>query len=89
MHGRLRVGGELAHRRRAAEALGWALQLGDDLLVAVALPETGLKRLQGIGIDAIERATLRRGGQIEEQDGPLASRPRTAVTLAPEEHVIV
>ena len=52
MHGRLRVGGELAHRGRAAEALGARAQLGEDLLVAVALADARAERVQALRIDA-------------------------------------
>ena len=62
MHRRVRVGRELAHGRRAAQTLGGALQLGDDLLVAVAAAQPGLERLQRLGIDAIERANAAAGG---------------------------
>ena len=56
MHLRPRVGGELAHRRRPAEPLGGRAQLGEDLLVRVAPPQTGLelgeRRLVDPGRDA-------------------------------------
>ena len=51
MHRRLRVGRELAHRGRAAEALGARPQLGQDLLVAVALADAGSERVQTLRID--------------------------------------
>ena len=38
------------------------LQLGDDLLVAVAPAQPGLEGLQRLGIDAIERANAAAGG---------------------------
>jgi hypothetical protein len=40
---RLRVGLELAHRRRAAQALRAGTQLLEDLLVRVALADSGLE----------------------------------------------
>jgi hypothetical protein len=43
MHGRFRVVPELAHGRRAPQALGGGTQLLEDLLVGVALPDPGLE----------------------------------------------
>ena len=55
VHGRLRVGRELAHRRRAPEPLGAVLQLLQDLFVGVPLPDARLERRQRVRIDACHR----------------------------------
>jgi hypothetical protein len=41
--GRLGIGGELAHRGRAAEAASALAQLSEDLIVGVALAEISLE----------------------------------------------
>ena len=51
VHRRLRVGGELAHRGRAAEALGARTQLREDLLVAVALADARAESVKALRID--------------------------------------
>src|SRR5439155_4258446 len=51
MDGRLRIGRELPHRRRAAEPLGALLQLGEDLLVGVALAQACLELGQSGRVD--------------------------------------
>jgi hypothetical protein len=52
VHGRLRVCREFAHRGRAAESIGALAQLGENLLVAVALADAGTERIQTLLIDA-------------------------------------
>src|SRR5581483_2856700 len=54
VHLRLRVGGELLHGRRAAEAIGAGGELGQDLLVRVPLAQAGLERRQLRRIDLRE-----------------------------------
>ena len=56
MDGGLRVAGELPHRGRASQPLGGLLQLGEDLLVAVALPDSGLELGQRLAVDIRHRA---------------------------------
>src|SRR5205823_6678173 len=54
VHGCLRVGGELAHRRRAVQPLRAGAELGEDLIVGVPLTDTRLERGQGLRVDAGE-----------------------------------
>jgi hypothetical protein len=54
----LRVAGELPHRRRAAEPFGAGGELGEDLLVRVALADAGLEGLERLPVDARERTVL-------------------------------
>src|SRR5919198_5712823 len=56
VHGRRSVGGELAHRRRAAQSLGTAPKLVQDLRVAVALADPGLEGRESLRIDRLEGA---------------------------------
>ena len=51
VHRRLRIGRELPHRGRAAEALRARSQLREDLLVAVALADAGTERVQPLRVD--------------------------------------
>src|SRR6185503_1273979 len=62
MDGRLRVRRELAHRRRAAEPLGAFTQLREDLIVRVALADSGLKRGKRVGVDLRDRPVGRLPG---------------------------
>ena len=55
MDGRLRVRGELAHRGRAPEPLGAGDDLRHDLLVRVALADSGLELRELLRIDRGER----------------------------------
>src|SRR5438552_1388561 len=56
MHGGLRIVGELAHRRRAPQPFGTRFQLGEDLIVGIALPNTLLERGQRVAIDTCDCA---------------------------------
>jgi hypothetical protein len=53
--GRLRIGLELAHRRRLAEPLGARRQLRQDLRVGVALAHAGLELRKLLLVDVLER----------------------------------
>ena len=55
VHLRLGVGGELAHRRRAAEPLCARAQLLEDLLVRVAPPDPGAELGEGRLVDPGEQ----------------------------------
>jgi len=55
VHGRLGVVLEFAHRRRTPQALGRGAQLLEDLLVGVALADSGLERGERSRIDAPHR----------------------------------
>src|SRR6266849_4519631 len=55
MDGRLQVGRELAHRRRAAEPFGGRFQLREDLLVGVALTQARLELGQCDRVDLPQR----------------------------------
>ena len=59
MHVRLRVGGELLHGRRAAEAVGRRAQLLEDLLVGVALAQPRLEVGERRRIDLRDGAVTR------------------------------
>src|SRR5262249_5172529 len=50
------VFGELAHRRRAPEPAGALLQLAKDVLVRVALADSGLELRERLRVDARDRA---------------------------------
>jgi hypothetical protein len=54
---RVRILGELAHRRRPSEPLGGGAELREDLLVGVPPPHTGAKRGKCRLVDA-HRSTL-------------------------------
>ncbi len=53
--GGLRIGGELAHRRRAPQPFGGLLQLRKDLLVRVALANPGLELGKRLSVDVGDR----------------------------------
>jgi len=55
VHARLGVRLELAHRRRASQALGRGAQLPEDLLVRVALADSGLELRQRGRVDSPRR----------------------------------
>ena len=59
MDGRLRVRRELAHRRRAAEALGARAELGEDLLVGIALADSRLELRERARVDLGHRPEAR------------------------------
>jgi hypothetical protein len=54
MDRRLRIGGELAHRRGAVQALGAGAELVKDLFVGVPLADTRLEPGQGLRVDTGE-----------------------------------
>ena len=51
MHSRFWVGRELPHRRRAPQPFRGLHQLGEDLVVGVALADSGLELGEGLAID--------------------------------------
>ena len=79
MHRRLRVRGELAHRRRAAEPLGAVGQLRQDLLVRVPLPDPRLERRERLRIDACHRGVAAGSSHASSVEHPqrFASSART------------
>ena len=66
MDARLGVGRELAHRRRTAEPLRAGAQLLEDLLVRVALADSGLEGRERVGVDLGDRPVGRLTGHAKK-----------------------
>src|SRR4029077_11244906 len=66
MHARLRVGGELTHRRRTSQPLRARAQLLKDLGVRVALTDSGLEGRERVGVDLRDRPERRLAGHAKK-----------------------
>src|SRR4029077_12998947 len=66
MHARLRVGGELTHRRRTSQPLRARAQLLKDLGVRVALADSGLEGRERVGVDLRDRPERRLAGHAKK-----------------------
>jgi hypothetical protein len=56
VHRRLRIGGELAHRRRAAQPHGAGGELAQDLIVGIPLADPSLEIGERLAVDVGDRA---------------------------------